>query len=125
MPTLLPFFTFKHEGGVIGRLLAGYTNLEIGLLNCVQVATSDFDATLKAMFRIRGETERVLKAEKLGEPAYKTIKLDSAFRAAVGSIRHCLKIRNQYAHCVWWDDFSGQLAFANIEEVAWLGRVLI
>ena len=32
------------------------------------------------------------------------------------SNRYCLKIRNQYAHCVWYDDSSGFLAYANLEE---------
>jgi hypothetical protein len=31
---------------------------------------------------------------------------------------YCLKIRNQIAHCVWYDDKSGILAFANQEEIA-------
>ena len=33
-------------------------------------------------------------------------------------MRFCLKVRNQYAHGVWWDDYSGKLAFANLEELA-------
>lgn len=35
---------------------------------------------------------------------------------AISSVRYCLKIRNQYAHCIWYDDYSGSLAFANLEE---------
>jgi hypothetical protein len=30
----------------------------------------------------------------------------------------CLEIRNQYSHWIWWDDHSGKLAFANLEEIA-------
>jgi len=40
------------------------------------------------------------------------------FEMAIGSVRYCLRIRNQYAHSQWWDDNSGQLAFANLEEIA-------
>jgi hypothetical protein len=36
----------------------------------------------------------------------------------VGAVKHCLKIRNQYVHCVWYDDKSGKLAFVNLEEIA-------
>ena len=32
-------------------------------------------------------------------------------------MRHCLEIRNQYAHWVWWDDRTGRLAFANVEDL--------
>ena len=44
--------------------------------------------------------------------------LGTEFEMAVGAVRHCLRIRNQYAHCVWYDDKSGRLAFVNLEEIA-------
>ena len=50
---LSPFLTFHQEAAVIGRLSAGYTTLEVGLMHCVQVVRDDFDAVLKAMFRPR------------------------------------------------------------------------
>ena len=58
-PILWPFLRFSEEGSIIGRLLAGYTTLEVGLMNCVQVVRDDFDAVLKAMFRARSETSRI------------------------------------------------------------------
>ena len=33
-------------------------------------------------------------------------------------MRHCLKIRNQYAHHHFYDDHSGKLALVNLEEHA-------
>jgi hypothetical protein len=62
---LAPFKKFSAEGATVGRLLAGYSNIEIGLMHCVQVATGDFDTVLKKMFRPRGETKRIDTAEKL------------------------------------------------------------
>jgi hypothetical protein len=47
-----------------------------------------------------------------------TLGLDADFRAATAAMSHCLDIRNQYAHWIWWDDNSGQLALANIEDIA-------
>jgi hypothetical protein len=44
--------------------------------------------------------------------------LGSQFEIAISSVRYCLKIRNQYAHCTWYDDYSGSLAFVNLEEGA-------
>jgi hypothetical protein len=61
-----PFLTFHKGASIIGRLLAGYTNLEVGLMHCVQVVRDDFDAVLKAMFRPRGETSRIDIADALG-----------------------------------------------------------
>ena len=39
------------------------------------------------------------------------------FHKAIRLVRYCLKIRNQYAHGIWWDDNSGKLAFADMEEL--------
>jgi len=98
--------------------LAGYSKLEIGLMNCVYMALDDFDAVLKAMFKPRGESLRINEAEKLGRVAYKALDLEADFLAAVEAMRHCLTIRNQYSHWIWWDDNSGMLAFANVEDIA-------
>jgi len=116
---LAPFKKFSNEGSAVGRLLAGYSNIEVGLLNCVQMACGgDLDTVLKRMFRIRGEMRRIDKAEKLGHLGYQRLGLDGDFKKAIRVVRYCLKIRNQYAHWVWWDDYSGKLAFANLEDLA-------
>jgi hypothetical protein len=112
------FIKFAPEGAVVGRLLAGYTTLEIGLMACVQMVRDDFDAVLKAMFRVRSESQRINIADALGRHYYHDHKLGAQFEAAIAAIRHCLKIRNQYAHCAWYDDRSGRLAFVNIEDIA-------
>jgi hypothetical protein len=117
---LLPFHTFATEGATIGRLLAGYSNLEIGLMNCVQMARGgDFDTVLKKMFAKHGESRRIGEAEKLFVSHPQHYGLLGDFQKAVRLVRYCLKIRNQYAHGVWWDDHSGKLAFADMDE---LGR---
>ncbi len=115
---LRPFQKFADEGATIGRLLAGYSTLEIGLMNCVQVAIDDFDTVLKTMFKQRGEGRRIEEAENLGLEAYVALGLGPEFQTATAAMRHCLDIRNQYAHWIWWDDNSGQLAFANMEDIA-------
>ena len=48
---MAPFSKFSKEGDTIGRLLAGYSNIELSLFHAVHVATGDFDAALKKMFR--------------------------------------------------------------------------
>jgi hypothetical protein len=111
-----PFLKFPEEAAIIGRLSAGHTMLELDLMNCVQVVRDDLDAILKAMFRVRGETARIDIADALGRHFYDDRGLGTEFAMAIGAVRHCLKIRNQYAHCIWYDDYSGKLAFSNIEE---------
>jgi three-Cys-motif partner protein len=83
-----------------------------------QLRGGDLDAVLKKMFRVRGETRRINEAEKLGQPDYHRLGLAGDFQWAVRVVRYCLEIRNQYAHWVWWDDNSGKLAFANLEDLA-------
>lgn len=115
---LSAFHKFSTEAAIVGRLLGGYTVLEVALLNAVQVIRNDFDTTLKVMFRTRGETQRLDVADAMGRHFYKDQRLETEFSMAIGAARHCLKIRNQYSHCIWWDDYSGKLAFANMEEIA-------
>lgn len=109
---------FPTELTIIGRLLTGYSDLEIDLLNCVQVATGDFDGTLKAMFAKRGESMRITNGAKLGRPVYAALGFEADFDVAIDAMRHCLLIRNQYAHHNFWDDLTGALAIGDLEKVA-------
>jgi hypothetical protein len=118
------FHTFPNEARIIGRLLAGYAELEIDLLHCVSVARDDFDAVLKAMFRARGETRRINIADALGRQLYRKLKLGTDFEMAISAMRYCLRIRNQYSHCNWYDDRSGRLAFVNVEEIAKVNELI-
>src|SRR5262249_7168200 len=64
------FQKFRGEAAIIGRLLAGYAELEIDLLNCVSEVTQDFDATLKAMFRVRAEYIWACPRHSCASPKY-------------------------------------------------------
>jgi hypothetical protein len=116
METKKAFTKFSNEGIIIGRLLASYAELELSLLHCVNVTRDDFDTVYKAMFRERGETRRINIADVFGRQKYHGLGLGTKFEMAIGSVRFCLKVRNQYAHCTWYDDNSGSLAFVNLEE---------
>ena len=61
-----PFSKFFAEGDMIGRLLAGYSNIEVSLFHAVHVATGDFDAALKKMF----ETPKREEADRCGRAAW-------------------------------------------------------
>jgi hypothetical protein len=110
---------FPAEAAAVGRLLAGYADLEISLMHCVQMARGgDLDTVLKAMFGKRGETQRINTADRLGKPAYDSLELGSQFSSAIDDMKCCLRIRNCYAHSLWHDDNTGYLAFVNLEELA-------
>lgn len=118
MPILSIFTQYPKEGEIVGKILAGYSDLEIGLMICVMTVRKDFDAVFKTMYRIRGETSRIDVADALGRNHFHEIKLGTPFEMAVGSARHCLQIRNQYAHCAWYGDGSGYIKFSALEEMA-------
>jgi hypothetical protein len=118
MTVLRAFPAFPNEAALIGRMLAGYADLEIDLMHCAKAVREDLDTALKAMFRTRGNGPRIDVADALARQAYHALGVGTQYEMAVGAVRYCLRIRNLYAHCTWWDDNSGQLAFANLEELA-------
>lgn len=118
MAILRAFQDFPAEAALIGRMLAGYADLEIDLMNCVKAVRGDLDLALKTMFRGRGNAQRIDIADALGRQPYHGLGIGTEFEAAIAAVRYCLKIRNLYAHCTWWNDNSHQLAFANLEELA-------
>jgi hypothetical protein len=112
--------TFPREMSVIGRLMVDYGELELDLMNCVQVARSfDLNATLKAMFRVRGESNRIDIADGLGRTAYVAVNLETEFDSMIAAMKHCLRIRNKYAHAYWHDpDMGKALCYVSVEELA-------
>jgi hypothetical protein len=82
---LAPFPRFSKEASAVGRLLSGYSTLELTLMNSVHMGRGgDLNAVLKSMFCIRGESRRIAKAETLGGPAYDALGLGAEFRRAIG-----------------------------------------
>lgn len=112
------FRKFPAEIAIIGRLLAGYGALESALSFCVAAAVGDLDMAVKAMFRPRGESQRVDIADAIGRGAYRKLKMEQRFSEAIADMRFCLKVRNQFAHCLWHDDNSGRLCFVDMQEIA-------
>jgi hypothetical protein len=98
VPTI--FKRFPAEAEIIGRLLASYTDLEIGVMHMVQVVRDDLDTALKVMFRTRGEGQRLQVADAFARQYYVTLGLETEFAMAMSAVRYALKIRNQFAHCL-------------------------
>lgn len=124
MTILRAFVDFPEEAALIGRMLAGYADLEIDLMNCASAVRGDLDLALKTMFRGRGNSQRIDLASAIAQRPYEQLGLANQFSLAISSMRHCLRIRNLYAHCTWWNDNTDELAFANLEELAKLAAVV-
>lgn len=112
--------SFPKEMRIVGRLLVDYSELELDLMNCVQVARQyDLNSTLKAMFRVRGELNRIQIADALARVAYAKIELENEFSTMIEAMDHCRKIRNKYAHAYWHDpDMGKALCYVSLEELA-------
>lgn len=76
------------------------------------------------MFRVRGETNRIKIADGLGRSGYRSLGLEADFADAILAMKFCVSIRNQLAHSVFWDDNSGKLAIAALEDAAELDQAL-
>ena len=120
MRTIMPAFDrHSRAGTAIGRMVVGYGELEFDFCRLVAALSGNFDAAIKIMFRTRGETQRV----QVGDGHVRNLITQGAFRTAyeetVAHLKHCLKIRNQYAHCNWTESRDGKsLAFIDLEEIA-------
>jgi hypothetical protein len=117
-PVLLePFVPFAAEGALVGKLLLAYGELENALCSCVAMARDDMDMVIKAMFRPRGETQRVEIADAIGRAPYRLLRFETQFSEAIAGMKHCLKIRNQFAHCNW-HVAANRLCFIDMQEIA-------
>lgn len=110
---------FPEETMILGRLLSGYGELEFDIAFLLQFALGDDrDVAFKALFGIRGETARIDVADNLMRRRYQEVGLGEDYGEAIGAMRHCLRIRNQYAHCQWVRNLDRGLCFVDVEEIA-------
>lgn len=118
MARVMPAFgRYPEEGRIIGELVSGYGELEFSLAHCVSQIVDNADVTFKVLFRVRGEEQRINVADGLARPLIGAGDFRDHFERTVAALRHCLKIRNQYAHSQWGDDNRG-LWFVALEELA-------
>jgi hypothetical protein len=69
--TIMPCFDrYPEEGDVVGRLLAGYGELEIELCNCVAALSGNLDDAIKALFSQQGESRRINNADAMARNDY-------------------------------------------------------
>ena len=116
---IMPSFgRFQEEAAIIGRLLAGYGEVEYWMMNCVGEAIEDDEAALRVIFRTRSEKQRLDIADALMRPKYEKANLGSQYADSLGAMRHCRKIRNQFAHAHWLDFQKAGLFFFDLQKAA-------
>jgi len=112
------FENYRKTGETIGRLVVSYGELEFGIASLVGTILDDLDMAVKVLFRTRGESQRIQVADALARQKITPGKFRTRFEQTLGNVQHCLKIRNQYAHCNWIDRAERGLVFVNLEDVA-------
>lgn len=121
-PITPTFSRFVEEGSIIGRLLIGYGELEFEWQICVGEALGgtqhDYQKALRTLFRIKSEGVRIEAGDALMRDYYGSIKLKDEYARALGAMRLCKKIRNQFAHCHWLDFPDEGLFFTNLHKAA-------
>lgn len=116
---LAKFDRYPTEAAYIGRIVAGYGELEFGIARCLSAALGDSNTAFKTMYRIRGEEQRILIADALMRSAFEKADLKAPYCEAIADTGWCRTIRNQYAHCHWidYEDRRG-LYFVELENGA-------
>lgn len=115
MPTA--FDHFKYEGNIIGRLVVEYGELEWALCSLCGHVIQDFDVSIKALYRSRGEQQRIDLADALIRNKIHS-EIRQVYEKTVSHMRECLKIRNRYAHSNWVHAASNRLCYVDIEALA-------
>jgi hypothetical protein len=117
--TLMPaFHRYPHEAAIIGRLTAGYGELEYTMAECLGATLGDNESAFRAVFRLRTESGRLETVDALIRPILTATNLGAQYTQTIGAIRQCLKIRNELAHCHWTDDPRTGLYALNLQTSA-------
>jgi hypothetical protein len=135
VPLMPAFRRRKTSAAIVGRLLAGYGELELLLAFCVGTANASRTTpkpgqqigehriyhehqAIKDMFRERGESNRFKTAKKHMNKVFAAAGLKGDYIETMGAMHQCLKIRNLFAHCHWAQSKKRGLFFINLEDAA-------
>jgi hypothetical protein len=110
---------YPNEAAIIGRLVVAFGELEYLLVVCAARAVDDRERRiLRALYRLRATSSRIDAADAIIRPTFSRDPLVDDYLITINSIWHCLKIRNQYAHCNWADAEGHGLFFTDLEIAA-------
>ncbi len=119
--TFMPAFHYcPKEGAIIGRLLAGYGELEFEMCHCLANVLGGMALAIPTLFKDRGEDQRIKTAAKTLKPHFQKLNLKSDVDEAFIAIRWCRKTRNIFAHAHWSQNFEhpSSLFYVSTEEAA-------
>lgn len=119
MPFTIPgLYKFPKEAVIIGRLLAGYSEIEYAVGLCLAAVLDDPDTMVRVLFRTRGEEQRLEIADALMRHKFDSAKLTSTYCEAMADAHWCRRIRNQFAHCLYDGHSDDFLRIVSLEDSA-------
>lgn len=115
MRLLIEFDGFEEEQRLIGQMLMAYGGFEFIMGGILGYAIGDEHAGARIFFRVHGEAPRIDVLDAILRPNFSRLNVVGQWTNALGAIRYCKDIRNQYAHCQWHST-DGHLTFSNMDK---------
>jgi hypothetical protein len=112
------FERFPAEASLVGQILSAFGELEITVCRNAGQALQSFITVMRTLYKLRMTSSRMDVADGLSRPTFAAYDLGADYDSTMIMVRHCLKIRNQFAHCNWADHPTSGLFFADLETSA-------
>jgi hypothetical protein len=112
------FDRYPKEASWIGKILASFGELEFLACQMAGQAIDKYDQVIRSMYRLRSTSSRLDVADALMRPEFTTERLSADYSIVHKMLLYCFKLRNQYAHCMWGDDATAGLSFADLQTPA-------
>ncbi len=106
---------------MIGRLLVAFGELEFAFCRNAGMALGNYITFSRMFYNLRATSSRIESADILMRPVFEAHKLEAEYVTSHAMVRHCFRIRNQFAHCNWGDagyDHTAGLFFADLQTSA-------
>jgi len=116
------FYRYPAETAAVGFMLAAFGELEFSFCRNAQNAIGNenkSNSVLCALYKLKNTSSRFSVADVLMKPFFEKYDLSKEYDLSYQALKHCCKIRNQYAHCNWADDEIGGLFFADLQDTQW------
>jgi hypothetical protein len=132
----MPAFRNRPKAAaVVGRILAGYGDLELMLSQLMGMAIASkrpMRSThtiaqhriyyehigLQKLYGIRGGDERVKAILRVCRPAFAKVGMQGELEDLLTMVNKCRKYRNLFSHCLWARSKHRGLFFVDLEEEA-------
>lgn len=119
MRLLVQLIGYEKEQQTVGRMLMAYGEFEVKVARLMSYAFGgDADTAARVFFRVNGEAARLDVADAILRPFFSSLKLAGQWGNALGALRYCKNVRNQYAHCSWFAREGKPLSFTNLDQDA-------